>query len=277
MLGDPVLDVAGLDRLPIPEDLKDGKQEAIPSWHLARGLRAIIHARQAIRATENHRISVCSPFTGVSLPCGRPPPRDIREPSAGTGDAVTHPPHSRTGPRRHTESGWLNAAAYEPPVLSQPDPNRGEPGKLGRPGQPMRPRERFSSQARWRPHRRPAWPRVDPWRWRRRRAARDELCPACHVARGARPSGGRQPRARAARCSGSLPGAAGGVAAPAVCRATGGPWTRHWWTVRLLACCSARTTLSNPWTESSHGRRIVPPLDVSGRRIHARRNQRCQL
>jgi hypothetical protein len=91
VLGDPVLDVAGLDRLPIPEDLKDGKQEAIPSWHLAHGLRAIIHARQAIRATENHRISVCSPFTGVSLPCGRPPPRDIREPSAGTGDAVTHP------------------------------------------------------------------------------------------------------------------------------------------------------------------------------------------
>src|SRR6185312_3071017 len=81
VLGDPVLDVAGLDRLPVPEDLEDGKQEAVPSRHLAHGLRAIAHARQAIRATKDQRISVCSPFTGVSSRSSRPPSRDIPGPS----------------------------------------------------------------------------------------------------------------------------------------------------------------------------------------------------
>ena len=98
MLGDPVLDVAGLDRLPVPEDLEDGKQEAVPGRHLAHGLRAIAHARQAIRATENQRISVCSPFTGVSSRSSRPPSRDIRGPSPGRATPSHAPPHSRTRP-----------------------------------------------------------------------------------------------------------------------------------------------------------------------------------
>ena len=52
MLGNPVLDVASLDRLTIVEDLQDGKQEAIPGRHLAHSPRNITHARQAIRATD---------------------------------------------------------------------------------------------------------------------------------------------------------------------------------------------------------------------------------
>ena len=42
---------------------------------------------------------------------------------------------------------------------------------------PARRPARVAGQTRWRPHRRAAWPRVDPWRWRRRRAARNDLMP----------------------------------------------------------------------------------------------------
>ena len=140
MLGDPILDVAGLDRLPIPEDLKDGKQKAIPGRHLAHCLRAITHARQVIRATENQLISVCSPFTGGSSPCSRPPPRDIREPHRRD-RRRRHALHRKVGHGRRRLPRQAGSTLPRTNVLPSrsPTPHRGEPGKLAPPRQPMRP------------------------------------------------------------------------------------------------------------------------------------------
>ena len=152
-------------------------------------------------------------------------------------------------------------------------------GGTGGPGSacPARRPARGVGRARWRRHRRPAWPRAGP------------LATAATSGRtgGATALLGTPPVALDQVEGADLVHVPLDAADPA--RAppelwlhlrfagprevfgpvAGGPYA-SWPAV------AATTTLSNPWTESSPGRRVMPPLDGSGCRIHARRNQRCR-